>query len=131
MSSTTLSSSPKPKNLPVTAVDQANINRFSYVAFCLGKLSQHLDTLQNTISNQNEALEELELMDEQATVPVRMGSAFFHLPVELAQREAQRIKYKAVEELVDTKKKMDTYQAELKVLKETLQGKFGDSIRLE
>jgi prefoldin subunit 4 len=123
------------KNLPVSWDDQHNINRYSYIIYRTNKMARALEQAKTTAGNQKEALEELsvlELEDEGDTrVAVLAGNAFFHLPIDQARFQAELVGEKAENEAEALQSELDTQKAELVKLKKQLEGKFGDSIRLE
>ncbi|KAL8282539.1 hypothetical protein RB600_005810 [Gaeumannomyces tritici] len=108
--------------------DQDKINRFS-------RLHQRELTIEEELKAKNEELDdvstELELADEDETVPYKVGDAFFHVSLPQAQEmlgtSGSRLEG-AIEELEDS---LGTIKEEMTQLKVELYARFGKSIQLE
>lgn len=124
------------KNLPVTLQDQQHINRYSYLIYCANKLGRALEATRAIESGQREAAEEMEVLelehdDDGAKVSVQAGNAYFHLPLKQAKGQVDRVGNKAMLEAQALQQEHDKVKSELGALKRQLEGKFGESIRLE
>ncbi|EJT71653.1 prefoldin subunit 4 [Gaeumannomyces tritici R3-111a-1] len=111
--------------------DQDKINRFS-------RLHQRELTIEEELKAKNKEKEELddvstelELADEDETVPYKVGDAFFHVSLPQAQEmlgmSGSRLEG-AIEELEDS---LGTIKEEMTQLKVELYARFGKSIQLE
>ncbi|KAL8365312.1 hypothetical protein RB595_004221 [Gaeumannomyces hyphopodioides] len=111
--------------------DQDKINRFS-------RLHQRELTIEDELKAKNKEKEELddvsaelELADEDETVPYKVGDAFFHVSLPQAQEmlgiSGSKLE-SAIEELEDS---LGTIKEEMTQLKVELYARFGKSIQLE
>lgn len=119
---------------PFALQDQLSINRYAYLTFKSNKTARALEKVKTAVGNQKEALEELsvfELEDEQRNVAVVAGKAFFHVPVEHAKVQAEIESENKESDLETLQHELNMQKIELARLKNQLESKFGDSIRLE
>ncbi|KLU81034.1 prefoldin subunit 4 [Magnaporthiopsis poae ATCC 64411] len=111
--------------------DQDKINRFS-------RLHQRELTIEEELKAKNKEKEELddvstelELAEEDETVPYKIGDAFFHVSLTQAQEmlgiSGSKLE-SAIEELEDS---LGTIKEEMAQLKVELYARFGKSIQLE
>lgn len=121
----------KKNNVNVTFEDQQQINKFS-------KLIMRKDNLEKELSQHRQEKEylddvslELELIDEDELVPYKIGTIFVHLKqtevVEQLEQDAQTVD--AVIESLETQQ--NELDEDIRLLKSSLYGKFGDNINLE
>ncbi|QLQ82624.1 hypothetical protein HG537_0H03870 [Torulaspora globosa] len=121
----------KKNNVNVTFEDQQQINKFS-------KLIMRKDNLDKELSQQRQEKEylddvslELELIDEDELVPYKIGTIFVHLKqtqvVEQLERDAEKVD-SVIESLEAQQTQLDD---QIRLLKSSLYGKFGDNINLE
>ncbi|QLL34553.1 hypothetical protein HG536_0G04150 [Torulaspora globosa] len=121
----------KKNNVNVTFEDQQQINKFS-------KLIMRKDNLEKELSQQRQEKDylddvslELELVDEDELVPYKIGAIFVHLKqsevVEQLERDAEIVDG-VIESLEAQQTELDE---DIRVLKSSLYGKFGDNINLE
>ncbi|KAK4236715.1 Prefoldin subunit-domain-containing protein [Achaetomium macrosporum] len=111
--------------------DQDKINKFS-------RLHQHELSIVEELKAKNKEKEELddittelELADEVETVPYKIGDAFFHVSLELAQ-EMLGISTARIEEEIGTlEDKLENIREEMTQLKVELYARFGKTINLE
>ena len=78
-----------------------------------------------------DALQEIELMDEEDTVPYRIGDSFYSLKVEEATERMEGEKTVTEEEISKMEEEIEGMKTDLAKLKRILYGKFGSSINLE
>ncbi|KAI1199348.1 Prefoldin subunit-domain-containing protein [Nemania serpens] len=111
--------------------DQDKINKFS-------RLHQRELNLQDELKSKNKEKEELddvtlelELADEDEKVPYKIGDAFFHLPLPLAQDMLASSTSRIEEEVSELEDKIGTTKEEMQQLKIELYARFGRSINLE
>lgn len=115
----------------VTYEDQQRINKFS-------KLIMRKDNVEKELAQQRQEKEylddvslEIELIDEDELVAYRVGSVFLHMKqsevVEQLEKDAE-----VVDGAIDALESQETeLEDEIRVLKSSLYGKFGDNINLE
>ncbi|EON96061.1 putative prefoldin subunit 4 protein [Phaeoacremonium minimum UCRPA7] len=111
--------------------DQDKINKFS-------RLHQRELNIEDELkikSKEREELEdittELELADEDDTVPYKVGDAFFHVKVPQAQEMLGVSSAKVEEDIEELEDKLNTIKDEMTQLKVELYARFGKSINLE
>ncbi|KAK4040333.1 Prefoldin subunit-domain-containing protein [Parachaetomium inaequale] len=111
--------------------DQDKINKFS-------RLHQHELSIEEELKGKNKEKEELdditaelELADEDDTVPYKIGDAFFHLPLPQAQEMLELSTARLDEEIGELEDKMGTIREEMTQLKVELYARFGKTINLE
>lgn len=111
--------------------DQSAINTFSKL---VNRLSVREDTLK-TRRQDKEYLEdleaELELADEDESIPFKVGDAFVDLPLEEVQTRLESEKSTVSEQVDLLETEIDSIRGEMAELKVKLKSKFGDSINLE
>jgi len=126
----------------VTWEDQNNINTFSKI---YNKLTDMQDLLaeknvcynwynankQTQLESITDALQEIELMDEDDAVPYRIGDSFYSLKAGEATERMEGEKTAIEWEIQKMEEDMEGMQKELTKLKRILYGKFGSSINLE
>ncbi|KAK3297871.1 Prefoldin subunit-domain-containing protein [Chaetomium fimeti] len=111
--------------------DQDKINKFS-------RLHQHELSIEEELKTKNKEKEELdditnelELADEDDTVPYKIGDAFFHLPLPQAQEMLEQSTTRLDEEIGELEDKMGTIREQMTQLKVDLYARFGKTINLE
>ncbi|KAI1110963.1 Prefoldin subunit-domain-containing protein [Nemania sp. NC0429] len=111
--------------------DQDKINKFS-------RLHQRELSLQDELKSKNKEKEELddvtlelELADEDEKIPYKIGDAFFHVPLSLAQDMLASSTSRIEEEVSELEDKLGTTKEEMQQLKIELYARFGRSINLE
>ncbi|CAJ2512113.1 Uu.00g077380.m01.CDS01 [Anthostomella pinea] len=111
--------------------DQDKINKFS-------RLHQRELNLEDELKNKNKEKEELddvtmelELADEDDTVPYKIGDAFFHVQLPQAQEMLASSTTRIEEEVSVLEDKLGTTKEEMQQLKVELYARFGRSINLE
>lgn len=122
------------RELTLDKSDQERINRYSYLISRRNQLQATLTAAQRERENQRDAhtdLEEAELLGEVERVPVKVGHAFLHVPVDVALAHNGRLLKHADEEASTSKADLERTEKEMQVLKNILHSKFGNAIRLE
>ncbi|KAK4102022.1 Prefoldin, subunit 4 [Parathielavia hyrcaniae] len=111
--------------------DQDKINKFS-------RLHQHELSIEEELKMKNKEKEELddittelELADEEDTVPYKIGDAFFHIPLPQAQELLGLSTTKLDEEVEALEDKLGTIRGEMTQIKVELYARFGKAINLE
>ncbi|TLS25413.1 hypothetical protein PpBr36_07221 [Pyricularia pennisetigena] len=111
--------------------DQDKINRFS-------RLHQRELVLQEELKAKNKEKEELddvtmelELADEDDSVPYKVGDAFFHVPLPQAQEMLGTSTAKVESQIEDIEDRLGSIREEMTQLKVELYARFGKSIQLE
>ncbi|EHA56830.1 hypothetical protein MCOR27_005740 [Pyricularia oryzae] len=111
--------------------DQDKINRFS-------RLHQRELLLQEELKSKNKEKEELdditmelELADEDESVPYKVGDAFFHVPLPQAQEMLSTSATKVEGQIEDIEDRLGSIREEMTQLKVELYARFGKSIQLE
>ncbi|KIW04793.1 uncharacterized protein PV09_03980 [Verruconis gallopava] len=122
------------EDVEVRREDQEKINRFS-------RLHQHSATLEEKLKQKQKDkedlqeivsdLEELELLDEDAKVPYKIGDSFFTLPLSEVQELVAGDVARIDEDVAKLEEKLGACQDEMSELKVALYGRFGRSINLE
>ena len=114
--------------------DQERICRYSYLINRRNQLQASMAVATRERDNQKDAqddLEEIELLGELPHVSVKVGHAFLHVPVAIAQSHCKRLLEKADRESSDCKSELERSEKEMQVLKNILHSKFGNAIRLD
>ncbi|KAK6352954.1 hypothetical protein TWF696_004947 [Orbilia brochopaga] len=116
---------------PVTLADQTAINTFSTLHSRHSILTATLSEKRTEKEYLSDVSNELELSDDDDTVPYKIGDAFVLLRVEevreLLEKESQEID----EEIEELEGRVRSEQSKMDELKVQLYAKFGRSINLE
>ncbi|KAK3899594.1 Prefoldin subunit-domain-containing protein [Staphylotrichum tortipilum] len=111
--------------------DQDKINKFS-------RLHQHELSIEEELTAKNKEKEELddittelELADEDESVPYKIGDAFFHLPLPQAQEMLGLSTARLEEEISELEDRLGNIREEMTQLKVDLYARFGKTINLE
>ncbi|KAF9874511.1 prefoldin subunit 4 [Colletotrichum karsti] len=111
--------------------DQDKINKFS-------RLHSRELGIEDELKNKNKEKEELEdlsteleLADEDETVPYKIGDAYFHVPQPQAIEMLEKASSKIEEDVEELESKLETIKEEMTQLKVELYARFGKSINLE
>ncbi|XP_022082282.1 prefoldin subunit 4-like [Acanthaster planci] len=118
-------------SVQVTLEDQQKINIFARKTNKLGELQAEIQTKQKDVQNMQDALDELELGDEDSTVPYLIGEVFVSKTVSDAQALMERAKSEKEEEIADLERNCESIKETLADLKAQLYAKFGNNINLE
>ena len=122
-----------PAIVSVTRADQEKINTFARKHQSNLEIKSEISRIQLEIQKINDALEEIELHDEETDgkIPYQMGDLYVFLTQEETEdyiKEEQRNAAKRMTVLESQKKENDQILAQLK---QDLYGKFGKDINLE
>ncbi|WQF82459.1 Putative prefoldin beta [Colletotrichum destructivum] len=111
--------------------DQDKINKFS-------RLHQRELIIEEELRNKSKEKEELddlstelELTDEDETVPYKIGDAYFHVLQPQAIEMLEQASTKIEEDVEGLESKLETIKEEMTQLKVELYARFGKSINLE
>ncbi|KAK0706946.1 Prefoldin subunit-domain-containing protein [Lasiosphaeria miniovina] len=119
------------EEIEVRREDQDKINKFS-------RLHQHELSIEEKLTIKNKEKEELddvttelELADEDETVPYKVGDAFFHVSLPQAQEMLGVSSAKIEDEIAVLEDKLAGIRDEMSELKVDLYARFGKTINLE
>ncbi|GAP88645.1 putative prefoldin subunit 4 [Rosellinia necatrix] len=111
--------------------DQDKINKFSRLHQRELILEEELKTKNKEKEELDDVTLELELADEDDKVPYKIGDAFFHIPLPLAQDMLASSTSRIEEEVSELEDRLGTTKEEMQQLKIELYARFGRSINLE
>merc|ERR1739847_211095 len=119
--------------IKVTRDDQTKINLFARTHQSQVGVKSEIKDVQREIQNINDALEDIELHDEDTDgkIPYQMGDLYVWLTVEETEDYINDEKRKAHKRMLDLEAKMKDNEKTLAGLKSDLYGKFGNDINLE
>eukprot|EP01017_Pseudomicrothorax_dubius_P033674 TRINITY_DN452_c0_g1_i1.p1 TRINITY_DN452_c0_g1~~TRINITY_DN452_c0_g1_i1.p1 ORF type:complete len:139 (+),score=43.49 TRINITY_DN452_c0_g1_i1:95-511(+) len=122
----------KREDVEITKDDQANINAFSKMNLRYHTISRELQTLQENIKNLEDALTEMELMDDTDVVRTKYGeTCLVSLDLEQAKAGLEKILAQNKKDIAAFQTEVDEVKKKMNKLKATLYTKFGNSINLE
>lgn len=122
------------KDVEVTLEDQQNINLFSKLTARHDQLTTRVDSLKNLLDACTESIQESEnliLMEDAESVPIKIGDVFWSVRSEDVQRILEREQEEVQAEMESVKMDVAGVDAEMTRLKAMLYAKFGTSINLE
>ncbi|KAI0153215.1 Prefoldin subunit-domain-containing protein [Xylariaceae sp. FL1272] len=111
--------------------DQDKINKFSRLHQRELKIQGELDAKNKEKEELDDVTLELELADEDETVPYKIGDSFFHIPLPQAQEMLAESTSRIEDEVSQLEERMSTTKDEMQELKVQLYARFGRSINLE
>jgi len=111
-------------DVQITFADQKNINQFANHVAKIEDLKEDLRTKQNELTNIDEAIEEIELVDDDQ-IQFLIGEVFIYNSLEKTQTLLQETKQKKVDEIKAIEQKIEEIQAVMTKLKAELYAKFG------
>ncbi|KAI0830912.1 Prefoldin, subunit 4 [Hypoxylon sp. FL0890] len=111
--------------------DQDKINKFSRLHQRELNMEEELKVKNKEKEELEDISTELELADEDEPVPYKIGDAFFHIPLPLAQELLASSTSRVEEEVSALEDKLGTVKDEMTQLKVELYARFGRSINLE
>ncbi|RNA05636.1 prefoldin subunit 4 [Brachionus plicatilis] len=111
--------------------DQSKINKFAINNTKLHDFQDDLVEKNKELTNLNEAIDELVILDETEMIPFQYGEIFTHLSVEEANQELERSKKGIEDEINSLEDKVKSTKKVLSDLKTQLYAKFGNKINLE
>ncbi|KAL2184927.1 Prefoldin, subunit 4 [Thermothelomyces heterothallicus CBS 203.75] len=111
--------------------DQDKINKFSRLHQRELVIEEELKVKNKEKEELDDITTELELADEDDTVPYKIGDAFFHIPLPQAQEMLGVSTAKLEEEIGELEEKLGSIREEMTQLKVELYARFGKTINLE
>ncbi|AEO61462.1 hypothetical protein MYCTH_2311633 [Thermothelomyces thermophilus ATCC 42464] len=111
--------------------DQDKINKFSRLHQRELVIEEELKVKNKEKEELDDITTELELADEDDTVPYKIGDAFFHIPLPQAQEMLGVSTAKLEEEIGELEEKLGNIREEMTQLKVELYARFGKTINLE
>ncbi|KAG8978011.1 hypothetical protein FRB90_008597 [Tulasnella sp. 427] len=137
-------------DVEVTWEDQQRINTFSKLNARVGDLEEALELKKvrpwtrpldnpplmiSSSQEEKDALDdlatELELADEDEPVLYKVGDAFVHIPLSVAQTRLQQDQEGLEKDMSSLRDRIDECETTMKELKVVLYGKFGKAINLD
>ncbi|KAF6202790.1 hypothetical protein GE061_003193 [Apolygus lucorum] len=128
---TTIKSSEGDTEVNVLLEDQKKINRFARLHAKNDEISQEINDKKNELKNLDDAIDEMELMDDEEEVPFVVGESHIFETAATAKENIENIKKKVLDSIGDLQKTIDEQNAEMSNLKAELYAKFGNNINLE
>ena len=118
--------------MQITYADQQKINRFAKYNAKVEDFKEELKYRQGELVNIEEAVDELELADDDAdAIPFLMGEVFILNSVSKTQEFLQKAKEQKINEIKEYEMKSKELLEIMSDLKASLYGKFGSHIYLE
>ncbi|KAB5586213.1 Prefoldin subunit-domain-containing protein [Coniochaeta sp. 2T2.1] len=117
--------------IEVRREDQDKINRFSRLHQRELLMMDELKTLAKEREELDDITTELELADEDELVRYKIGDAFFHVALPVAQEMLGFSTSRVEEKLRQKEEKLEDIRAEMTELKVDLYSRFGKTINLE
>lgn len=111
--------------------DQQRINRFAKHNARMDDFKAELETKRNELKSLEEALEEIELFDEDEDIPFLVGEVFLSHKLEKTQDMLKETKEQVLKEIAGVEAKAKVIKAEMDELKAHLYQRFGSNISLE
>jgi len=115
----------------ITFEDQQKINKFANYNAKLEDLKEEIKDKRNKVKNLDEAVEEIELLDEEAQIPFLIGEVFVSHNLPKTQDLLAETKEKYLQEIKAAEVKCKEIQDIMAELKQHLYGRFGNHIYLE
>ncbi|XP_071785748.1 prefoldin subunit 4-like [Asterias amurensis] len=118
-------------SVQVTLEDQQKINIFARKTNKLGELQVEIQSKQKDVQNMQDALDELELGDDDASIPYMIGEVFVSKSVSDATALLEQAKVEKEDEISSLERQCESIKGTLSDLKAQLYAKFGNNINLE
>lgn len=115
----------------VTLEDQTKINKFAKYNANLEDLKDELQVKKNDLKNLEEAVDEIELFDEDEQIPFVVGEVFISHNLSKTQKLLAAAKEKKIKEIEVIQEKCKEIQELMSDLKAQLYLRFGTNIYLE
>lgn len=115
----------------VTFEDQAKINKFAKHNANLEDLKEELQAKKNDLKSLEEAVDEIELFDEDERIPFVVGEVFISHNLSKTQELLAAAKEKKNQEIKNIQEKCKEIQELMAELKAQLYHRFGSNIYLE
>ncbi|EDW73020.1 uncharacterized protein Dwil_GK17318 [Drosophila willistoni] len=111
--------------------DQQRINRFAKHNARMDDLKVELDVKKNELKCVEEALDEIELFDEEEDIPFLIGEVFLLHKLSKTQQLLAETKEQVLKEIASVEAKAKGIKSEMDELKAHLYQRFGSNISLE
>ncbi|XP_017468646.1 PREDICTED: probable prefoldin subunit 4 [Rhagoletis zephyria] len=111
--------------------DQQKINRFAKHNARMDDLKMELDMKKNDLKSVEEALDEIELFDEDEEIPFLFGEVFLTHKLTKTQELLAAVKEETLKEIAAIDVKANEIKSEMNELKSHLYQRFGSNISLE
>ncbi|XP_053606162.1 probable prefoldin subunit 4 [Plodia interpunctella] len=112
--------------------DQQKINKFARLNAKVDDFKDELKVKQNDMKNLEEAVDELELVDDDCVkIPYLVGEVFICQSLEDTMKSLEEAKSKKKIEISELEGKCEELKSQMSELKAHLYGKFGSHINLE
>ncbi|XP_034481184.1 probable prefoldin subunit 4 [Drosophila innubila] len=111
--------------------DQQRINRFAKHNARMDDLKMELEMKKNDLKCVEEALEEIELFDEEEDIPFLIGEVFLSHKLGKTQELLAETKDQTLKEIASIEAKAKIIKADMDELKAHLYQRFGSNISLE
>ncbi|XP_068141807.1 probable prefoldin subunit 4 [Drosophila tropicalis] len=111
--------------------DQQRINRFAKHNARMDDLKVELDVKKNELKCVDEALDEIELFDEEEDIPFLIGEVFLLHKLSKTQQLLAETKEQVLKEIASVEAKAKGIKSEMDELKAHLYQRFGSNISLE
>lgn len=121
----------KKEEVQVSKDDQQNINNFSKLNQRFHEKVVELSTRVNLLEEIDDALTELELVDDDTNLRLKFGECFIRVDVDSAKDYIEKVQETTKKEATELKSAVEETQKKMNKLKSSLYGKFGNSIQLE
>lgn len=118
-------------DVDVSWEDQRCINAFSRLNARLAELEEHVEAKAKEEEYLLDALNDLELEDDDALVPYRVGDIFLKLSVERAKERLLQDTQRVTAETKKLREEVASIGVDMTGLKKQLYAKFGAAINLE
>uniref|UniRef100_A0A336L8G3 Prefoldin subunit 4 n=1 Tax=Culicoides sonorensis TaxID=179676 RepID=A0A336L8G3_CULSO len=115
----------------ITFEDQQKINKFANYNAKLEDLKEEIKAKQNKLKNLEEAVEEIELFDDDTQIPFLSGEVFISHDLSKTQELLAETKEIYLKEIKEAEGKCKEIQEIMNELKQHLYGRFGNHIYLE
>ncbi|SPO03367.1 probable Gim complex component GIM3 [Cephalotrichum gorgonifer] len=119
------------EEVEVRREDQDRINKFSRLSSREQVLEDDLKAKAKEKEELDDLSTELELADEDETVPYKIGDAFFHVKLEQAQEMLEDATSRIDDDVAKVEDELSSIRDEMRQLKVELYARFGKSINLE
>ena len=114
-----------------TKEDQIAINSFSRLNMHHQDKSKQIYQKKEAISQQEDAVTELELQDDDEIVRMKYGDCFFHVTAEHSKNSIDKQVSRNKQDVAELDQNLHDIQKKMQKLKAVLYAKFGNSINLE
>ncbi|TMW46774.1 hypothetical protein DOY81_008143 [Sarcophaga bullata] len=111
--------------------DQQKINRFAKHNARMDDLKIELEMKKNDLKSVEEALDEIELFDEDEDIPFLIGEVFLSHKLSRTQELLHEVKEQTLKEIASIEEKANDIKSEMNELKAQLYQRFGSNISLE